>query len=75
MKHYKIIDEEQNDEERTLALVATDFMNGEPIPELQLQVAQDGNDAYIDLTVDEVEKLVLKLNEFLSVWQKKEATA
>lgn len=74
MKHYKIIDEEQNDEERTLSVVATDFMNGEPIPELQLQIAQDGNDAYMDLDVDEVEKLVLKLNEFLSVWQKKEAT-
>ena len=73
MKHFKIIDEEHNDEERTLAVVATDFLSGEPIPELQLQVAQYGNDAYIDLSVDEVERLVNKLNEFLSVWQKKEA--
>lgn len=73
MKHFKIIDEEHNDEERTLAVVATDFFSGEPIPELQLQVAQDGNDAFIDLSVYEVEKLVNKLNEFLSVWQKKEA--
>lgn len=73
MKHFKIIDEEHNDEERTLAVVATDFLSGEPIPELQLQVAQDGNDAYINLSVDEVEGLVNKLNEFLSVWQKKEA--
>jgi hypothetical protein len=73
MKHFKIIDEEYNDEERTLAVVAIDFLSGEPIPELQLQVAQDGNDSYIDLSVDEVEGLVNKLNEFLGVWQKKEA--
>lgn len=75
MKHYKIIEESHNDEERNLAVVATSFLTGVPIPELQLQIAQDGNDAYIDLTVEEVEKLTLKLNEFLSVWQKKEATS
>ena len=72
MKHYKIIDQEYNDEERKLAVVALNFVTAEPIDKLQLQVAQDGSDAYIDLSVDEVEKLVGKLNDFLSVWQKKE---
>jgi len=65
MAHFKLIDEDRDGDERMLALVSSEWPHG-ITTEVQLQIAQDGNDAYIDLSIDEVKLLISNLNEFLS---------
>lgn len=66
MKYTEITNGIENDEERRLSLAPEGFM-GEPKSTIQLQVCQDGNDAYIDLEEDEVRILIDKLRYWLSV--------
>lgn len=72
MKHTKIVDSVFNGEERSLAIVGLDWLTADPIPELQLQVSQQGSDAFVDLSLEEVEDLVNHLNSFLTMWPRKE---
>jgi hypothetical protein len=65
MKYIEIIKEQIEDEERRLALVGEGFFGGLS-SKLQLQIEQNGNDAYIDLSIEETQALLLKLHEWLS---------
>ncbi len=64
MEYTKIIDEPDPEgwNDRALALCpASKFNYGT----LQLQIAQDGTDAYIDLCYNEVKQVVNKLQEWM----------
>lgn len=61
MEHIKLIDTEHCDEPRVLALVSV--ANEDT---LQIQIEQDGGDAYIDIYLEEAILLRDKLNEFIS---------
>lgn len=65
MKHIKIINEKTKTRPRSLALIGEGFFGGIS-SELQLQIESNGNNAYIDLSIDEVKILLSKLHQWLS---------
>lgn len=65
MKYQKVIDTD----EKSVGMVATKWFTDEPSRDLQLQIEQDGDDAFIDLSIDEVKLIVGKMNEFLAYWE------
>lgn len=72
MKLTHIVDHyDEDDEPQKLSIIGVDFFSGEPIPELQIQIENGSEQAYIDLDVDDVVTLVEKLNEFIQMWRKK----
>jgi hypothetical protein len=67
MDYTKLIDAEHNDEPKTLAVIAPLLkFNNAPANTLQMQIEQDGQEAYINLWLTEAILLRDKLSEWIS---------
>jgi hypothetical protein len=65
MDYTELINQEVNEwERRKLALVAKDDFGNDSI-NLQIQIEQNGNDAFIDLSLTEAQHLLATLNDFV----------